>query len=1163
MSQPTAADEGTTFEHLWSTLEPDTTYFELPHGGHSGERVAPSTSAPSNATEVCMDIYHMRDMNDNVMSQYNLLSSSMEANLGSQRAASTSPYSSGENTSAVPTPSPYSQPNSTFDGLSPAPAIPSNTDYPGPHCFEVTFQQSSTAKSATWTYSPLLKKLYCQIAKTCPIQIKLSSAPPHASVIRAMPVYKKAEHVTEVVKRCPNHELGRDFNDSQVAPASHLIRVEGNNLSQYVDDPVTGRQSVMLPYENPQVGTEFTTILYNFMCNSSCVGGMNRRPILIIITLETRDGQVLGRRSFEGRICACPGRDRKADEDHFREQQAMSDNMSKNDNNANKRTFKQTPPNIPSPGMKRRRHGEEEIYYMPVRGRENFDLLMKIKDSLELVEFVPQQLVDSYRQQQQQLLQRQSHVASPSSYGSPLSNMNKLHGGHGGHQSQQNPLPSMGHVGPNMLNSHHMQTNSDMNGGHGGGQSMLSTSHCTPPPPYNPDPSLGLQSLYQLQTLSMEDLGALKIPEQFRLAIWRGLQDMKQGGGVGPPPSSHHQDHYGQQLLRSSSNMAAAAMAIVPGGELQRQRVMEAVHFRVRHTITIPSNRPGGGPQAVAAAADEWADFGFDMPDCKVSRSNKNSIKEEFMETCYLYKSHLSTEAINQSDSKLSTMAKTKELSKDVRDKIVDLHKAGMGPEMCAPEMCANLVANYKKRLTSVIANKGFATKSNQSDSKLSTMAKTKELPKDVRHKIVDLHKAGMGYKTIAKQLDETKIELFDINSTRRVWRRRNAAYDPKNTIPTVKHGGTMDGAMYRQILGENLLPSARALKMGRGWVFQHDNDPKHTAKATKEWLKKKHIKVLEWPSQSPDLNPIENLWRELKVRVAKRQPRNLNDLEKICKEEWDKIPPKMCANLVANYKKRLTSVIANKGFATNSFQSLAADNWKEWRPNEVLALGMTSEIYLLDTTDDADATLQNSFASTDWNMFRDSSNGIEEYTTSVTGFINKCIDDVVPTVTSLKKFYSCTIESILTGCITAWYGNCLASDRKALQRVVCTAQHITGAKLPAIQDLYTRLCQRKAHIIVKDSNEGPALPTKQNEEFRPFIRRLPEFKFWHSATKGIVIAMICTFFEAFNVPVFWPILVMYFIMLFCITMKRQIKHMVKYRYLPFTHGKRTYREET
>ncbi len=95
---------------------------------------------------------------------------------------------------------------------------------------------------------------------------------------------------------------------------------------------------------------------------------------------------------------------------------------------------------------------------------------------------------------------------------------------------------------------------------------------------------------------------------------------------------------------------------------------------------------------------------------------------------------------------------------------------------------------------------------------------------------------------------------------TRRVWRKRNADYHPKNTIPTVKHGGgnimlwgcfsakgtgrlyriegPMDAAMYRKILDENLLPSATTLKMGRGWVFQHDNDPKNTTKATKEWLK-------------------------------------------------------------------------------------------------------------------------------------------------------------------------------------------------------------------------------------------------------------------------------------------------------------------------------------
>uniref|UniRef100_A0A3P9DHT9 Ig-like domain-containing protein n=1 Tax=Maylandia zebra TaxID=106582 RepID=A0A3P9DHT9_9CICH len=81
----------------------------------------------------------------------------------------------------------------------------------------------------------------------------------------------------------------------------------------------------------------------------------------------------------------------------------------------------------------------------------------------------------------------------------------------------------------------------------------------------------------------------------------------------------------------------------------------------------------------------------------------------------------------------------------------------------------------------------------------------------------------------------------------------------------------------------------------------------------------------LEWPSQSPDLNSIENLWRELKVRVARRQPQNITALEKICMEEWAKIPATVCANLVKTYSKRLTSVIANKGYVTNRAERL----WK------------------------------------------------------------------------------------------------------------------------------------------------------------------------------------------------------------------------------------------
>jgi len=85
------------------------------------------------------------------------------------------------------------------------------------------------------------------------------------------------------------------------------------------------------------------------------------------------------------------------------------------------------------------------------------------------------------------------------------------------------------------------------------------------------------------------------------------------------------------------------------------------------------------------------------------------------------------------------------------------------------------------------------------------------------------------------------------------------------------------------------------------------------------------------------------------------------------------------------------------------------------------------------------------------------------------------------------------------------------------------------------------------------------SLPTKQDEEFRPFIRRLPEFKFWHSATRAIVLSFVCSFFEIFDLPVFWPVLVMYWIILFSLTMRRQIQHMIKYRYVPFSFGKAKY----
>jgi len=91
------------------------------------------------------------------------------------------------------------------------------------------------------------------------------------------------------------------------------------------------------------------------------------------------------------------------------------------------------------------------------------------------------------------------------------------------------------------------------------------------------------------------------------------------------------------------------------------------------------------------------------------------------------------------------------------------------------------------------------------------------------------------------------------------------------------------------------------------------------------------------------------------------------------------------------------------------------------------------------------------------------------------------------------------------------------------------------------------------------DEDDIGSLPSNNRSEFKPFIRRLPEFKFWWWATRATTFAFVCTCFELFNVPVFWPILVMYFIMLFVITMKRQLRHMIKHKYVPWTAGKKKF----
>jgi len=85
----------------------------------------------------------------------------------------------------------------------------------------------------------------------------------------------------------------------------------------------------------------------------------------------------------------------------------------------------------------------------------------------------------------------------------------------------------------------------------------------------------------------------------------------------------------------------------------------------------------------------------------------------------------------------------------------------------------------------------------------------------------------------------------------------------------------------------------------------------------------------------------------------------------------------------------------------------------------------------------------------------------------------------------------------------------------------------------------------------------APVLPSQRDDEFRPFVRRLPEWQFWLSSTRATLVSLFCTSSEVFDVPVYWPILVIYFCVLFALTMRRQIQHMIKYKYIPFDIGRK------
>ena len=112
------------------------------------------------------------------------------------------------------------------------------------------------------------------------------------------------------------------------------------------------------------------------------------------------------------------------------------------------------------------------------------------------------------------------------------------------------------------------------------------------------------------------------------------------------------------------------------------------------------------------------------------------------------------------------------------------------------------------------------------------------------------------------------------------------------------------------------MLPHAKD-KMPRGWIYQQDNDPKHAAKSVLEFFKKSKVRVLKWPSQSPDLNPIEHLWEHVDRKIKGIKSTNHNDLFSKIKETWDSIPIDVCINLVDSMLRRCQAVLDCKEYPT------------------------------------------------------------------------------------------------------------------------------------------------------------------------------------------------------------------------------------------------------